>query len=207
MAKQKENYYFQNFIQCINISLRAADKLSEILKDFGAQTLKDEMDSIHVIEHEGDVKKHEMISELYRAFITPIEREDIVALSHAIDNVTDAIEDILICMYTWNITHMRPDVNDFMQVIVECVQCAKKLLEELPQYKKSKVIGQYIVDLNNLEEKGDVCYIQCLRKLSVQNNDTQTVMAWREIYKIFENVCDCCENVADIVEAIIIANT
>ena len=148
-----------------------------------------------------------MTREIVKAFITPIDSNDIIRISHCIDNVTDSIEDIIIGLYTWNITELRGDVMEFAELIVSSCQAAERLLLELPDYKKSKTIMEHIVELNQLEEKGDTLYIEDIRRLSIEKAEPCTMMAWREIYRSFETVCDCCEDLADAVESIIIANT
>lgn len=207
MAKSKDNFYFQNFLEGISVSKMAAVKLQDIIKNYDHSTIEKDVAAMHEIEHMGDSKKHEMTREIVKAFITPIDRDDIVKISNCIDNVTDSIEDIVIGFYTWNITTLRDDVMEFADLIVACCNSAERLLGELHDYKKSKTIMNHIIELNHLEEKGDDLYIQYIRKLSVENADPYTVMAWRELYRSFETVCDCCEDLADAVETIIIANT
>ncbi len=207
MAKKKENFYFTNFVECIRVSEEAAEKLKEILQHYDVSKLKESVDAMHKVEHKGDDKKHEMGNEIVKDFITPLERDDLMKISQYIDNVTDSIEDIVIGLYTWNVETLRPDVMEFTEIILESCRAAEKVLAELPDYRKSKVMHDYIVELNQLEEKGDRLYIQCLRSLSLEKADPCTVMAWREIYRSFENVCDCCEDVADVVASIVISNT
>ncbi len=207
MAKAKDSFYFQNFLESIRVSKMAADKLQDIIKNYNHSVIEEDVAAIHEIEHMGDSKKHEMTREIVKAFITPIDRDDIVKISNCIDNVTDSIEDIIINLYTWNIKELRPDVVPFAELISSCCDAAEGLLGELHDYKKSQKIMNHIIELNRLEEKGDDLYIQDIRTLSIENADPYTVMAWREIYRSFETVCDCCEDLADAVEAIIIANT
>ncbi len=207
MAKVKDNFYFDNFVECIRISREAAAKLCDIIDNYDISEIKADVDAIHEIEHRGDVKKHEMTREIVKAFITPIDRDDIIEISTCIDNVTDSIEDIVIGLYTWNITELRGDVDKFANLIVKCCEVAEKILSDLNDYKKSKTIMKHIIDLNQLEEEGDELYIQNIRRLVIESSDPILIMAWREIYRSFETVCDCCEDLADAVEAIIIANT
>lgn len=207
MAKVRDSFYFQNFLESIRISKMAADKLQDIIKNYDHNSIEKDVEAIHEIEHMGDSKKHEMTREIVKAFITPIDRDDIIIISNCIDNVTDSIEDIIIGLYTWNIVNIREDVVEFAELIGSCCEAAEGLLGELQDYKKSKKIKDHIIELNRLEEKGDELYIQYIRKLSIENVDPYTVMAWREIYRSFETVCDCCEDLADAVESIIIANT
>ena len=94
MSKKQDDFYFQNFIECAGYSCQAAHLLKEILSDFKPEDTRLRLDELHKIEHEADVKKHELSDRLTKAFITPIEREDIAALSEQIDDLTADNEDL-----------------------------------------------------------------------------------------------------------------
>jgi len=207
MSKKKDSFYFDNFVDCIRISKEAACKLKEILENYNEDIIETMVKEIHEIEHRGDVKRHELSNEIVKAFITPIDRDDIISISQAVDGVTDAIEDIVLDLYTWNITKIRPDAIGFAELIIRCCDATEQVLLELPNYKRSTKLSEVVIDVNHMEEEGDALYISNVRRLSVEEKDALTVAAWREIYQAFETVCDCCEDVANIVETIAIANT
>jgi len=207
MASKKDNFFFNNFVECAEIASEASRLLYETLKNFDSASLPEQLEKLHEIEHRGDLKKHEMTAELIRAFITPIEREDIMALSHNIDDVTDGIEDVLIHLYIDNITSIRDDVLEFAEIVVRCCDAMRTLTAELPNFKKSKRLGELVVELNNLEEEGDAHYFKAMRTLHTQSTDPVEIIVWREIYEYLELCCDRCEHVADVVSGIAIYNT
>lgn len=206
MAKKSDRFYFDNFIESATISCEAANMLRDVLENFSVDTLEEKREALHDIEHRGDDKRHELTNALVSAFITPIERDDILDLSQNIDDVTDAIEDILIRIYISNVQTIRPDSIEFADVVIQCCEAMQKLLEEFPNFKKSKTLEILIVEINRLEELGDDLYVRCMRNLHTTDTDPLDVIAWREIYDFFEKCCDTCENVADIVESITIGN-
>lgn len=206
MSKKNDNFYFENFIECADISCAAATFLRSTLLDFDPAEIDVKRQKLHELEHRGDNIKHELTAELARAFITPIERDDIIALINILDNVTDSIEDILIQIYINNVNSIRNDSIKFADIIISCCETMKRMLTEFRYFKKSKELGNLIIELNHLEEKGDVLYVECMRKLHSDPADPMTVIAWREIYNCFEKCCDNCEDVADIVEEIAIDN-
>lgn len=206
MSKKSANLYFDNFKENMAISCEAAETLKRLLVDFDTESLPEALRVMHEIEHRGDAKKHEMTEELVRAFITPIERNDIVTLSQNIDNVTDNIEDILIHIYITNITEIRPEALDFAELLIRCCRATYFLLEEFVNFKKSKKLKELIVDINHLEEEGDEMYMRFRRTLHERCTDPLLISAWDEIFGYFENSCDACEDVADVVESITIGN-
>ena len=207
MAKKHEDFFFQNFVESITVSCEAADMLREILNHFDAARLPEQLDALHEVEHRGDQKKHELVSEIVRAFITPLERDDIMALSQNIDNVTDSVEDILQRIYMTNTEAIRPDALSFATLLCDCCRSAQQLLEEFSDFRKSKKLHGLIVEINRLEEEGDKMYVQAMRQLHTTSQDALEILVWREIYGFFENACDACEDVADVVQNITIGNT
>ena len=202
----KDNFYYENFIESAAISCEAAKMLKDVLCDFDVETLPEKKTILHQIEHRGDEKRHEMTSALVRAFITPLEREDMLRLSQYIDDVTDSIEDIIIRIYINNVTQIREDSIEFACIVIRCCEAMKKMLEEFPNFKKSKKLGELIIEINCLEELGDDLYVKSMKTLHTTSIDSFQIIAWREIYEFFEKCCDTCEKVADIIESITIGN-
>ena len=204
MAKKSDNYYFENFIQCVECGCQAAKMLEENLANFDVSRLSENLDELHKIEHDADKKKHEMMAVLVKAFITPIEREDIILLSQSIDEVTDQIEDVLIRIYINNVHTIRPEALQFTKVIIRCCKVLKEIMEEFANFKKSKTLHGLIIEINALEEEGDRLFIDSMRRLHTEVTDPLEIIAWREIYNFLEKCCDACEHV---VESVIMKNT
>ena len=163
--------------------------LKEILTEF-------QPEEIHEIERQADTQRHEITDKLAKAFITPIEREDIIALSHHIDDVTDKIEEVLIRVYINNVQEMRQEVFLMLDVVIECCEELQTLLKEFKNFKHSKELKPSIIRMNTLEEKEDELFISSMRKLHVEEQDVRNIIAWREIYTYLEKCADACEHVA-----------
>ena len=207
MSKKSDSYYFQNFIECVECGCQAAKMLEDNLNHFDTGLLQDKLDELHRIEHDADKKKQEMMAVLVKAFITPIEREDIILLSQSIDEVTDKIEDVLIRIYINNVQQIRPEALAFIKVIIRCCEALKEVMEEFADFRKSKTLHGLIIEINALEEEGDRLFIESMRRLHAEVTDPIEIIAWREIYVYLEKCCDACEHVADVVESVIMKNT
>ena len=203
---KKENIFFENFAECAVLSCEMAEKLGDFLTNYDLTRLEVSKDAIHDLEHKGDSKKHELFSELVRAFVTPIDRNELVNISQSIDDVMDAMDDIMIQLYITQVKHVRENCVDFSKLIIRCCKAMAELMEEFKNFKKSKKLNDLIIELNRLEEDGDRMYIEAMKDLHATSQDALEVIIWREIYATFETVCDKCEDVADIVEGILIEN-
>lgn len=207
MARKNDFDYFDMFARAVDFSHQAATMLESVLKNFDVDTLPEKMKELHIIEHTADIAKHDMMQELSHAFITPLEREDIMALIQAIDDVTDATEDVLMRMYMFNVLSVREDAIEFTGLIVKCCNAMKDTMKEFRNFRKSGSIHENIVEINRLEEDGDQLYMKSVRKLYLSSKDPVELMVWREIYDRLEKCCDACEDVANVVESVIMKNT
>ena len=193
MSKKQDAYYFDNFAACAECGCRAAHLLKNILTDFRPEEISDRLDEIHEIERSADEQRHELTDKLTKAFITPIEREDIMTLSHHIDEVTDKLEEVLIRIYINNVKVIRPEALRMLDTVIECCDELKKLLDEFSDFKRSEKLKPIIIRINSLEEEADKLYIDNMRKLHVEEKDVLQIIAWREIYTYLEK---CAESEA-----------
>ena len=159
------------------------------------------------MEHAADEKKHELSNVLARAFITPIEREDIILLSQSLDEVVDKIEDVLLRMYCNNIQVMRPDAIELGAVLIRCCEEVRMLMNEFSDFHHSKKLREHIIHINTMEEQADKLFSAAMRTLHTTCTDPIEIIAWREIYIYLEKCADACEHVADAVESIVMKNT
>jgi predicted phosphate transport protein (TIGR00153 family) len=207
MAKQNGYDYFQTFVDLVEYSCNAANMLSTTLENYNSDDLSKKIEEIHVIEHNADLKKHEMMSNLLHEFIAPIEREDIIQLANCIDNITDAIEDVLLRIYMFNIKTIKPEALEFAKIICKCCDSLKIAMNELKHFKKSHEIKNLIIEVNRLEEDGDKLYTEAVRTLFESPSNPVETLAWNEAYNHFEICCDSCEDVADAIEIVIMKNS
>lgn len=206
MAKKNNNYYFDTFSKGVSYACDAAALLSACFDSYDPAQLRRRMEEMHTVEHSADEVKHEMMEKLLKEFLPPIEREDIMELAHTIDDVTDSIEDVLMRVYMFNITELRAEAKEFAAVIVNCCDALKKMVAELPNFRKSAVLREQVVDINGLEEQGDRLYTLAMRRLYTEEKDAVSVIAWTTMFDRLEKCCDCCEHVADVVERVVMKN-
>lgn len=206
MAKA-DRMYFDNFNAAAELCGKAALYLQECLTNYDYTRIEQMLEKMHSIEHEADGKRHEMGAALAKAFVTPLDREDLAEISHDIDEVADRIEEVLQRFYVDRIEKVLPEAVEFAGHIVESCKIMKSIVAELPNFKKSQKLRELIVELNHQEELCDRLYLKATRDLRDHTSDVLTIISWREIYSKLEKCADACESVGDCIETVVMKNT
>lgn len=205
MKKKKDEFYYKNLNACVDYAYQAAGVLKETLENYDKNTLQEKIAAIHELEQQGDAKRHKMMAVLSQAFITPIEREDLIALSNYLDDTTDAVEEILLQIYMCNVETIREDIFPVLEVLLASIQALGEVIGELENFKHSKKMEKYIIKVNDLEEQGDRLYMENMHRLH-EETDVKTILIWRTVYECVETCLDTCEHAADIVETVRMKN-
>lgn len=206
MAK-KTNIYFDYFIKMIDCSYEAAKYLVEAINDFDMEAIEKKRQKMHEIENKGDKIKHEMMEKLIKEFVTPIDREDIIELANVLDDVTDKIDDILIRIYMYNIQKMHPNALKFAELIMRSCKALQEALVEFPNFSKSDKLKSTLINVNTLEEEGDQLYIETIHTLFRSDVEPSDKFIWSLVFDYFEDCCDACEDVADLIEIVTMKNS
>jgi len=207
MKNNKDYNYFEAFVNLSKFSLSSAEILNKTLREFDAKKIEQKVQEMHNIEHSADIAKHDMLNKLVKEFLPPIEREDIISLSQKIDDVTDAIEDVLMCIDIFNVQSIRPEILKFTEMIMDCCKSMDVALVEFQNFKRSKKLHAEIIEINRLEEEGDALYVFGVRNLYKTSKDPVELMVWTEIFRRLEKCCDNCEDVANDIENIVMKNS
>ncbi|HHV10051.1 MAG TPA: DUF47 family protein [Clostridiales bacterium] len=206
--KRKNDYnYFDAFADLSKYSYKLAMALHETFTNFDPTQITDKVKAAHEIEHNADIAKHDIMNRLVKEFLPPIEREDITSLTQEIDDVTDSVEDVLIYVDMFNIQTIRPEVLNFTKLIVSCCKALDEALSEFKSFKTSKKLRDRIIEINRLEEEGDALYVDTMRNLFQTSKDPIELMCWTEVLHRLEKCCDNCEDVANIIESIVMKNS
>lgn len=207
MKQSRDQYYFETMARCAGFGAKAAAYLQESLSGFDTATLGARIEAMHAIEHDADMLKHDMMEHLSREFMTPIELEDLVALSQELDNVVDCIDDVMQRIYIHNITAMREDVHALTALLIRCVEALCGAVGELANFRKSETIRPAIVEVNSLESEADALYLKAMRRLYTTETDPITVLSWTHLYESLECCFDACEHASDVIESVIMKNS
>lgn len=197
----RDDAFFQLFADSARQSVAAADTLTQMLAADAAERevllprLKD-------IEHEADEATHAIIRKVNTSFVTPFDHGDIVELAAALDDCTDALEAVGQAVVLYRMEGLMPDVTGQMEVIVRMAQLTA---DAMPRLATMKELPEYWVEINRLENEGDVIYRSLLRDLfSGAVTEPIEVIKHKDIIERLEQAADCFEKVAHRVESIVI---
>ena len=201
----KLNYY-NEFIKNATIALEISEILKSFIANFDNQNAKEIEEEVHKFENDADQNLHELLNFLNKDFLPPIDREDIILLANKIDDVIDGIDETVINIRIFNITTLRSDINDFVNLINKFCIMQKEMLEFLRTSKKFEEINKLVIKINNLEDEGDRLYEHSIRTLFKEENPIDMIK-WEKIYTSFECCFDFFENVANTVGEIVMKNS
>ena len=162
---------------------------------------------IHDIEHETDVITHRCVETLHKTFITPIDRDNIHRLITRMDDIMDFVEAASERIALYELTVMTPDVRDLADVLVRATQQVELALKGLRNLKHPQAILKVCIDINRLENESDQILRRAVAKLFKEEKDPIVVIKWKEIYENLENAADRCEDVANIIEGVILEHS
>lgn len=168
-------------------------------------TLDEFAETIKVYETEADEKVHKIIKDLNQAFITPIEREDILTLTMLLDDIIDGMEEFTGLMDIYQILSSDSYIDEFTDYILKC---SKEILTcmELMADSKLNEIEPHAIKIKDHESKCDDLYRASLKNLFRAEKDPIKVIQYKEIYETLENIADCCQDVASTLQSIIMKN-
>ena len=201
----RDERFFDLFTSVATLNVEAAKHLHELFKsdpDHRAYLAE----SIKRLEHEADGLTHEVITRLDRSFITPLDREDIHLLASRLDDIIDRIDGT-----ARRVQIFRPGVAPqgillMAEVIVRSTQQIHEAVRVLDGSKAPVVISA-CVQVKKLEEEGDFVYHEWLGRLFDEEKDPVTLIKWKEIYELLESATDRCEDIANIIETVILTKT
>jgi predicted phosphate transport protein (TIGR00153 family) len=201
----KETSFYDFFEQHAALTVAGTKEFSQMVQsganiDAKARRIKE-------IEHETDVITHRCVEALHRTFITPIERDDIHRLITRMDDVMDFVEAASERIALYELKEMTEEVRDLADVLTRAAAEVHEACKLLRNLKDPSVILQKCVDINRLENEGDAILRRAVAKLFKEHaSDPIYVIKWKEIYENLENATDRCEDVANIIEGVVLEN-
>ena len=194
---------FAEFFERGTANMRStAESLNELFANW--DQLEQKVQEIKNKEHVGDVITHEIVSTLYKTFITPFDREDINTLAQSIDDVVDYMDKVGQSLKVYNLDKPYMPAKAIAEMLLACCCQLEKIMPSLRSSKALKNTEEYRKEINRLENQSDTIYRRSLGELFKESDDFKYIIKWREILSNLEEAVNRCEDVATVVEGIVV---
>ena len=198
----RDRVFFELFEEAGQNILRAADLLDRMLRNYPDS--KDLARDILICEQEGDRITHDIISRLNHTFVTPIDREDILALASALDDIVDFTEEVADYLGLYKI---EAPMDQAIRLAHVLLLASRQVAEAIPRLRGFRDLSHYTVEINRLENEGDRITREAVASLFQNGIDPMVVIRWKDLFERLEEAVDAAERVANILEGIVIKNS
>ena len=195
----REEKFYDDFLAMADELLKGSTLLEEMLA--ADHPIWDKADEIKEVEHKCDFLTHEIIQRLNRTFVTPIDREDIHALARSLDDVMDAIDASATLVRMYRLDRVLFGARELAHIISSCTTEVRLALAALEQ---TKGVAAHSVEINRLENEADRTHQQAVMRLFDDERDPISVMKWKETLDFLEDATDRCEDVANVIEGVMV---
>jgi uncharacterized protein len=198
----RDEDFFSLFERHAALTVEGAKQFATLVA--GGQNVPALAARIKEIEHETDVITHACVERLHTTFITPFDRDDIHRLITRMDDVMDFIESASERMALYELREMTREVQDLAAVLVRATEAVARAVAGLRNVRRAQGMLEHCIEVNRLENEGDEILRNAVAKLFKENADPLLVMKWKEVYEALENATDRCEDVANIIEGVVL---
>jgi len=195
----REERFFDDFVALAELIHVGAGMLRDMLVP--ERPIWDKADEIKEVEHKCDFLTHEIIQRLHRTFITPLDREDIHTLARTLDDVMDAIDATAAIVRLYQIERVRPDARELAKLVTASTE---QMVVALRALDRRHGVAEPAVEINRLENEADRAHQNALRTLFQEERDPIAIIKWKEILDFLEAATDRCEDVANVLEGVVV---
>lgn len=199
----REEKFYHLFLKQVAIISEAGRLLLEGVR-YGSARMATTATEINLLEHRGDEVIHEIYTRLNQTFITPIDPEDIHNLSAALDNVLDGMEDTAHRLVSYHIDPIPENMVTLAEIVAKC---GKSLTLAFEALEKNGTIMDHCIEINRLENEADRIGRSAVVDLFNNEKDPIVLIKLKEVYDFFENTIDSCEDVADVLQNVVVKNS
>jgi uncharacterized protein len=198
----RDEDFFGLFERHAALTVEGAREMQRLVQ--GGQNVRTRAARIKEIEHETDVITHACVERLHKTFITPFDRDDIHRLITRMDDVMDYIESAAIAVMLYELVEMTDPARELADVLVRSTESVAVAVSGLKNVKQSQAILDACIEVNRLENEGDEILRGALADLFREAKDPLLVLKWKEVYEALENATDRCEDVANVIEGVVL---
>lgn len=201
----KEGKFFDFFVELAEAILQASRELAELMSNF--DDVERRAYNIETIEKNGDKITQAAIELLHKSFITPLDRDAIHQLVTSMDDILDLIEDSAQSTFLYDIRSVTPEAKKLADICVSCAIKVKEAVTLLSNMDNARAIMDVTHEIDRLESEADHVMRSAMAKLFRDEPDVRQVIKLRSVYELLEGITDRCEDVANLIEGIVLENS
>jgi predicted phosphate transport protein (TIGR00153 family) len=198
----RETSFFDFFERHATLTIEGAKEFHSLVTT--SDNITSKARRIKEIEHETDVITHQCVEALHKTFITPLDREDIHTLITKMDDIMDFVEAAAERVALYELHEMTPEVRDLADLLVRSAMVVEEAIKGLRDMKNSQEVLKRCILINRFENDGDDILRRAVARLFREEKDPVTIIKWKEIYELLETATDRCEDVANVLEGIVL---
>lgn len=200
----KDGKFFEHFNDHADLCVKGAQEMVALMTNFNDLEIR--VHAIEAIEKKADKVTHTTLDALHKTFITPLDRDDIHQLITRMDDILDLLEDAAQTISLYDIKAITPEAKRLAELCLDCAEKVKAAVGLLHNMDNSREILAICQEIDRLESDADHVMRAAMSKLFREEPDVRTLIKLKAIYELLESVTDRCEDVANIIEGIIVEN-
>ncbi len=200
----REGRFFDFFNEHAGHAVLAAAELKALLADLSE--LEARRRNIERHEKQADQITHHTMQLLHQTFITPLDRDEIHQLITTMDDVLDLMEDIAQCLFLYDVRAVTPEAQRLAEICVACTEKVRDAVAKLESMDNADAILKLCAEIDRLEADADYVMRSAMAKLFREEPDAKEIIKQKEIYQLLESVTDKCEDIANLIEGIVLEN-
>lgn len=200
-VKKKENEFYLLLEEFAGKIVKAGEAFYDMVSNY--EDIENKVADVKTLETECDMQAHKILTALNASFITPFDREDIYSITKEMDDIVDSIEEVANRFIVFDVNKLKPESFAMATYIMQAIRELEVMFKHLPEAQKNSIVREQIIEVNRIENDGDVLYRDALKKLFREEKDPIELIKWKHLYEQLETSLDSCENVANIVEGVI----
>lgn len=200
-VKKKEDEFFQLLIEFSGKIIKAGEAFTDLVNDY--TDVENKVAGMKTLETECDMQAHKIMAALRASFVTPFDREDIYEIANEMDAIVDSLEEVANRFVVFDVKELKPEAQQMTVNIMQAIRELEVLFKHLSEIKKNNIVKEQIIEVNRIENEGDLLYRKSLAKLFREEKDPIELIKWKHIFEQLEASLDSCEHVANIIEGVV----
>lgn len=200
-VKKKEDEFFQLLIEFSGKIIKAGETFIDLVHNY--ENVEEKVAGMKVLETECDMQEHKILNALHASFVTPFDREDIYEITREMDSIVDSMEEVANRFVVFDVKELKPACIPLADFTMQAIRELEVLFKHLSEVKNNNIVKEQIIEVNRIENEGDIIYRKALSELFREEKDPIEVIKWKHLYEQLEHCLDSCEFVANIIEGVI----